>query len=78
MQAGVGAVGCSDVAHLLAQVFVSCEERGVLLERVRHRYLEFRRRFDQLFTEFKEHCVSLEHDVQAAEVQLHAQALRLC
>ena len=40
----------------------------MLLERVRHRYLEFRRRFDQLMAEFREHCVALENDLNTAMV----------
>lgn len=40
----------------------------MLLERVRHRYLEFRQRFDQTMADFKEYCVTLELDSAYADV----------
>ncbi len=53
---------------LSPQVFVSCEERGVLLERVRLRYLDFRRHLEASLRAVQDHCTSLEATCVAAQV----------
>lgn len=54
--------------EVVRQVFVGCEERGVLLERIRHRYLSFRRDFERAWKAVEEFAVIADADRQNALV----------
>jgi hypothetical protein len=55
--------------EVVRQVFVGCEERGVLLERIRHRYLNLRRDFERAWKAVEEFAVIADSDRRSAVVR---------
>ena len=52
--------------EVVRQVFVACEERGVLLERIRHRYSTFRREFERAWQAVEAYAVGVEGESVSA------------